>query len=89
VVGLNDLIALLDRWQTWRETREAAARVPDLEARIADLEAKLNGEWPPDVCRACGKRALRFYQSRLAETGGVAEQWYCQECDAVEWRHRG
>ena len=81
MVGLKDLIAVLDRWDVWKRVSAAPDRLDELEKRVAALEEKLGGEWPAEVCKACGKRALRLYHS----SGGldrdpVREEWACREC---------
>lgn len=87
MISLSDIMALLDRWEVWRQTRECAAQVPALERRLAELEQKLNGPWPPDVCRHCGERALRLGHSRpLEKAKGVAQRWDCSACHQSEWR---
>ena len=56
--------------------REAPAKVDDLDRRVAELEQKLTGPWPPDVCRLCGERAARLDYSG-EEKGIVRERWEC------------
>lgn len=86
--ALKDIIALMDRWDEWRATKEAAQRVPELEQRITELEQKLSPDaWPPDVCKHCGKRELRLGFSRPADKGvPAAQRWDCHACKRSEWR---
>jgi ribosomal protein L40E len=86
--GLDDLLKMLDRWGEWKRMREAPARVDELQKRVEELEAKLGGKYPADVCRMCGARAARLYGSRIInhEGGVVAENWVCKECGAQDMR---
>lgn len=85
--GLKDLMALLDRWEVWQRVRETPERLDALEPRIAALEEMLGGKWPPDVCKACGERAVRLAQSMAPIQGGVVRQeWHCSACTRTEVR---
>ena len=71
----------MDRWDEWKATKKAAAKVPDLEVRVKDLEERLGGKWPADVCNACGERALRMTNSSLGR-----QVWTCEACGEAEFR---
>lgn len=83
---LADILLVLDRWDEWKKMREAPPKVADLEARVAELEQKLNGPWPPDVCRMCGERAARLDGERSHEKGLVCQTWDCKTCGGRDFR---
>ncbi len=87
MVGAKDILAVLEKIPGWKRVIETPDRVDELEKRAAALEEKLGDEWPPDVCRACGKRALRLYNSMPGLDGGpIKENWVCKECGMDEFR---
>ena len=57
---IDDILKALDRIPVWRRLNEVPAEVDDLKERVASLEEKLGGKWPPDVCKRCGARTLRM-----------------------------
>ena len=78
---------MLDRWRLWKAVRGTPDRLNALERRVAELEEKLGDTWPPDVCRACGERALRLYSTLGPnDEGHMMENWNCSECHARERR---
>lgn len=87
--GISDLVALLDRWDVWKQVRENAGRVPALEARVAALEACLAAA-PGRNCPACGKPAWRVIASApdpdFGEVGMVRRTLACSECGFTEAR---
>ena len=82
---LEDILKALDRVEIWKELQAAPHRISELEKRVAELEGKLGGKWPPDVCKFCGTRALRL-SSTLGPTvkGKMREDWKCAECTQTE-----
>jgi predicted RNA-binding Zn-ribbon protein involved in translation (DUF1610 family) len=77
---LSDLIALMDRWTVWKEVRENANKVPELEQRIAALEQKLQRA-PGEACPACGAWSFRAISSTPSGNLGTRKITYkCQEC---------
>ncbi len=62
-------MAVLDRWEDWKTTRDNAAQIPDMEQRIADIEEKIGGKWPGDVCPKCGRQSLRVIKAHRVRTG--------------------
>lgn len=64
----------------WKRLGVIPDEVDDLKRRVAELEAKLGGKWPPDVCRFCGERACRLSDSGYAQNGVVEETWTCSAC---------
>jgi hypothetical protein len=72
-----DIKAFLDGWEEWRAVKEAAAKVPLLEARIAELESKLGGKWPADVCPSCGERAMRAQPGWRGPNDKPRVMWRC------------
>jgi hypothetical protein len=71
----------------WKDLGTLPDRVKNLEMQVKDLEEKLNGKWPGDVCRSCGARALRYTSLLGPDKGGVyREFWECTECHRQEER---
>jgi hypothetical protein len=60
---IEDMLKALDRIPGWARLQQVPNEVDELKAKVAALEEKLGGKWPPDVCRFCGERAVRLRQS--------------------------
>jgi hypothetical protein len=88
IVGIvDDILKALDRIPLWKRLGQVPDEVDDLQRRVASLEEKLNGKWPPDVCRYCGARAVRLMDHKGPDTTGViTELWSCGECQQVDRR---
>jgi hypothetical protein len=82
---LDDVMKALDRWTEWGPIRAAPAKIEALEKRVAELECKLDGPWPPSVCRYCGERAARLGHTTV-EKAVVKERWDCKTCMSVDWK---
>lgn len=84
---VDDTLKVLDRIPIWKRLGEVPAEVDGLMRRVAELEVKLNGKWPADVCRYCGERAVRLTTHRGPDARGiVTEHWTCGECQKVDHR---
>lgn len=84
---IDDTLKVLDRIPIWKRLGTVPDEVDDLKRRVADLEEKLNGKWPADVCRKCGARALRLSTHRGPDMKGyVTEIWECGECHKTDHR---
>jgi hypothetical protein len=88
LISLNDLLAVMDRWELWKSTRDNAAKVPELEQRIAALEAMLNGKRPGDVCPKCGARTFRVFKAYRERDGRSLRSYKCEDesCGFLEQR---
>ncbi len=85
--AIDDFVKMLDRIPLWKRLGELPAEVDDLNRRVADLEAKLGGKWPADVCRKCGERAMRLEAIQGPDSrGAMKEMWACGECQFHEPR---
>ena len=84
---IDDILKALDRVPAWRRLQEVPSEVDDLKRRVAELDEKLNGKWPGDVCRYCGARAARLTDTRGGSTGIIHENWTCEECGETDYRH--
>jgi hypothetical protein len=84
---LEDMLKALDRVEIWKELQTTPKRLTDLERRVAELEKKLGGKWPGDVCKSCGARELRLAHTfGPMDKGFMQEQWECSACNNVETR---
>jgi hypothetical protein len=70
----DELAKVLERIPPWKRLSRMPAKVDDLTRRVADQENKLGGDWPPDICRLCGARAisLRKLEMRRVWKSGQA-----------------
>ncbi len=85
--SLKDILEVLDRWEDWRRIRQTPDQVMALEARVAELEAKLGDKWPADVCKMCGDRALRLKRTFPdGDAGSVTQFWTCEDCTGTKHR---
>ena len=82
---LDDVTKALDRWAEWGPMRAAPAKIEALEKRVAELEAKLAGPWPAEVCRFCGERAARLGHTTV-DKNVVKQRWDCKKCHGTEWK---
>ena len=84
---LEDTMKILDRIPLWKELQTAPSRIKELEQRVANLEEKLGGKWPADVCKSCGARAVRMVSVIGPDiNGNMIESWHCSECNFTEER---
>ena len=76
-------------WTAIKSVFKYGKRIATLEARVADLEARLEKQ-PPDACNKCGERAMRV--ERLWPVMGAPgkqsrqDKWKCQNCGHEEMR---
>jgi hypothetical protein len=84
---VEDILKVLDRLPGWKRLQEVPSEVDELKSRVAALEEKLGGKWPPDVCALCGARAARMGHRHVDERGTVAERWDCEDCKNSDWRY--
>ena len=82
---LEDILKTLDRFPLWKRVQELPSEVDDLKRRISEIEEKLAGKWPADVCRHCGARAARIGHTTF-DQGFVIERWDCAECRHLDFR---
>ena len=67
--------------------REAPTRLDGILTRLTDLEHKLGGKHPPDVCKFCGERQVRMSSQYPLDKGAlVNEEWTCAACNKTETR---
>lgn len=69
MISIKDLLAVLDKWPTWKRITESPARIDALEARIAALESA--AQKPADTnlgrCQHCGSRNLKVVGTAISE----------------------
>lgn len=78
---IDDILKALDRIPIWARLTKVPDEVDKLRERVLELESKLNGKWPADVCKFCGERAMRMKASMPN-----ASEWKCQDCGKREIR---
>lgn len=87
MVGLKDLLAVLDKWPVWKRVKEAPDRIDNLENRVEALEKRLE-KVPGDACPACGSLAMRLTEQGRRMGGGLTsyrhDVWTCEECSYEE-----
>lgn len=87
----GDLLALLDKIPIWKRMQEAPDKIAALEARIAELEKRLERA-PGLACEKCGALAVRLTQQGRIMGGHSGhwsdDTWTCSECGHSEIRTR-
>jgi hypothetical protein len=84
---LEDMLKALDRVEIWKELQGTPKRIAELEKRVMELEEKLGGKWPADVCKFCGERSVRLRQKMGPVEGGyMREHWQCASCTKTDIR---
>jgi hypothetical protein len=77
----------LDRVEIWKQLQGTPQRISELEKRVAELEGKIGGKWPADVCKSsivereqcgCIASSAPFKEEKCANVGNAA--------NAIEWR---
>ena len=77
-----------ESWKQCQHMWAAPGNLETLQRRVAELEEKLNGKHPPDVCQACGERQVRLSWSAPSSTKVLIHQaWSCKACGFVETRY--
>jgi hypothetical protein len=86
---IEDVFKALDRIPIWKRLQLVPDEVNDLKKRVVELEEKLGGKWPADVCKYCGERSARLSEAgRSATIEGIKlERWTCSACGKTEPRH--
>ncbi len=78
MLGLKDLLAVLERWPKWKRIAETPDRLDAMERRVADIEQQLGDTSPENVCKTCGEPGLVLGHTGLIEkTGVVKQRWDC------------
>jgi hypothetical protein len=86
MVTLEDVRNCLKEIPLWRELGTIPDRTAVLEKKVEELENKLGGKWPPDVCRLCRERAARLGHSHLEKMVEVS-RWDCSACSNSDFRY--
>jgi hypothetical protein len=84
---LDDMLKALDGWDEWKKMRTAPAELEALRERVAQLEEKLSGKYPAEVCRKCWFPAMSLRSTYGPDKfGSMIEDWHCGRCDGSEER---
>ncbi|MBS7810516.1 hypothetical protein [Roseococcus pinisoli] len=81
MLGLSDILAVLDRWPTWKALKEAPARIEALEKRLSALEASPTN--PETVCPVDGTQMKwegEVPSRHFGVFGQMDETWRCPAC---------
>ena len=86
---LDDVRKWLNDVPLWKELGTIPDRTKALEEKVLELETKLSGKWPADVCKFCGERGMRLYHSfpGLGDRGNMREDWQCEKCGKQQTRY--
>jgi len=86
---LDDVRKRLNDVPLWKELGTIPDRTKALEEKVLELEIKLSGKWPADVCKFCGERGMRLYHSfpGLDSKGTAREDWRCEKCNREDYRY--
>lgn len=83
-----DLLGALKRLVEWQRVVAAAEKVPELERRIALLEAKISGAPQFVACPSCAVGRWRKVSSKpnadLGDHGVIDVTWGCDACTYTE-----
>jgi hypothetical protein len=86
---LDDVRKWLNDVPLWKELGTIPDRTAALEKRVAELDEKLNGKWPPDVCLKCGSRTMRVTATYGPDDKkNMIQHWRCgdESCNYHEER---
>jgi len=85
--SIEDIRKILSDIPIWKRLGTVPAEVEDLKRRVAELEEKLGGKWPGEVCRFCGERQTRLFRTLGPDvTGIVTDVWRCGACGQSDHR---
>jgi len=90
MIGMSDLIAILDKIPIWKTLKDLPGKVESLENKIAELETKLKLA-PPPTCPYCfkGEQFIKYRHSfAMAKPPREEQTWVCQnsECGKEDRR---
>ena len=81
---MKDAWEIIKEKTEWKETQSLVKKIPDMERRIAALEARLSGNPSGYVCDHCGSIKLKRTGSRpnaTFENLGVKDAIFiCEDC---------
>lgn len=83
---VEDILKAFDRIPGWARIQQLPSEVDELKKRLAAMEEKYSGKWPPDVCKFCGERGMRMNASFGVEKGLMRSNWRCELCGKYEDR---
>jgi hypothetical protein len=83
--SLNDILAILDHWPTWKKIKSSPELIDAMEIRIAELEKRL-ARCPGDGCPRCGELSYRTASSQPHPDllGTTVRTMKCEKCDYTE-----
>ncbi len=86
MIGVKDVLAVLDKVSIWKVLQGLPDRVAELERRVAELEAKPKAKG--NRCPSCGEFTFRIVKSEkdkiFGNLGGTNNTFECSECGHSE-----
>ncbi len=90
MLGLGDIVKLLERWDVWRRIEAAPGRIDALEERVAALEAELKRRPAVEACTKCGHEPFKVTDVQphpsLGDVGVQERVHACDACGHTETR---
>lgn len=86
---LKDILAILDKWPTWRRMTEAPDRIEKLEKRMSELEDHLSAKPRGEMCPICVTGNLKVVKvSEDRDFGFAGVQRHDMECSNPSCEHK-
>lgn len=94
MLSITDLLALLDKWPSWKRITDAPARITALEQRVLMLEKQMRGGSGTDAtCPKCGEPTFLLISSApddvFGQLGQSRRHYRCAECGFEESKLAG
>jgi hypothetical protein len=89
MLGLKDLLPVLDLWPLWKKIKAAPEHLETLEKRVTELEKRLS-RCPGEACPRCGELSYRTVSNQphpmMADVGVIQRKMKCEKCAYTENR---
>ncbi|MEP3114125.1 hypothetical protein [Nisaea sp.] len=85
MIGVKDLLSVLDRWDKWKRIQQAPERIDELETRLAEA---LEGALEPLRCKYCGSADTTIDVKYWKRVHGQKMQTMFRVCSSCNGRDR-